>query len=36
MKMFRFKFQRNRTINEELDFWKGGGGGEARQGDPHL
>ena len=25
-KMFHFKFQQNRTINEEFDFWGGEGG----------
>ena len=30
--MFRFKFQQNRTINEEFYFMKGGRG----QRDPHL
>ena len=30
--MLRFKFQQNRTINEEFDFWevKGAGGGGER------
>ena len=27
MQMFCFKFQQNRTINEELDFIEGRGGG---------
>ena len=31
--MFRFKFQQNRILNEEFDFWKGEGGG---QGDSIL
>ena len=29
MKMFCFKFQQNRIINEELDFWRGGGDGKG-------
>ena len=28
MKMFRFKFDQNRTKNEEFDFFEGQGGGE--------
>ena len=27
MKMFRFKFQQNQTLNEEFDFWRKEGGG---------
>ena len=30
MKMLRFKFQQNRTINKEFDFW---GGIEERRGE---
>ena len=26
MQMFRFKFQQNRTINEQFNFLRGGGG----------
>ena len=28
MKTFRFKFQQNRIINEEFDFWREGGQGD--------
>ena len=30
--MFCLKFQQNRTINDEYDFFEGGGGGEERPG----
>ena len=30
MEMFGFKFQQNRNINEEFDFFEGGRGGGAK------
>ena len=35
MKMFRFKFDKNRTKNEEFDLFEGQGGGE-KEADLHL
>ena len=35
MKMFRFKFDKKNTKNEEFDFFEGQGGGEE-EGDLHF
>ena len=34
--MFRLKFQQNRTIDEELDFFEGWGGGWGGKETLHL
>ena len=34
MKMFRFKFDKNRTKNEEFDLFEGQGKGGERSGPP--
>ena len=32
--MFRLKFQQNRILNEEFDFWRREGEEEGGHGDP--
>ena len=36
MKLFGFKIQQNRTINEDFDLFEGGGEEAVNAGGPHL